>query len=100
MADTPGFWIYQAPNLVLAAIMYTLIGRFLLSLVFEPGTDKVIWRVFAQVTNPIVNAVAFVTPTLVPDRVVVLFAVVWILLARVLLFFTMRAYGLVPAVAG
>ncbi len=100
MADMPGFWIYQAPNLILAALMYTLIGRFLLSLIFEPGSDRVIWRVFAQITDPVVNAVGFVTPTVVPDRVVVLFAVVWILLARVLLFFSLRAYGLVPSVAG
>jgi YggT family protein len=100
MADTPGFWIYQAPNLILAAIMYTLIGRFLLSLVFQPDSDRVIWRVFAQVTDPVVRAVGFVTPTLVPDRLVVLFAVVWILFARVLLFFSLRAYGLIPPVTG
>jgi hypothetical protein len=98
MADTQGFWIFQAPNLLLAAMMYTLIGRFLLSLVFPLTSDKVLWRVFAQVTDPVVRAVAVVTPAVVPERLVVLFAVVWMMIARVLLFFTLRAYGLVPAV--
>lgn len=99
MADD-GFLTFQVPNLILAAMMYTLIGRFLLSLVFPPESDRVIWRVFAQITQPVVNAVAFVTPQLVPERLIVLFAVVWVFLARVLLFFILRSYGLVPSVGG
>jgi hypothetical protein len=98
MADVEGFWIYQLPNLILAAAMYTLLGRFLLSLIFEPTSDKVIWRVFAQISDPIVAAVAVVTPRAVPERIVVLFAVVWLFLLRVLLFFVLRSYGLIPAV--
>ena len=43
MAAVEGFWIYQLPNLILAAAMYTLLGRFFLSLVFEPDSNKVIW---------------------------------------------------------
>ena len=44
------------------------------------------------------SAVAFLTPQAVPDRVVVLFAVLWMFLLRVLLFFVLRSYGLIPAV--
>jgi hypothetical protein len=98
MADVEGFWIYQLPNLILAAAMYTLLGRFLLSMIFQPDSDKVVWRVFAQVTDPLVDAVALVTPRAVPARIVVLFAVVWLFLLRVLLFFVLRSYGLIPAV--
>jgi uncharacterized protein YggT (Ycf19 family) len=98
MAETEGFWIFQAPNLILAMIMYTLIMRFLLSLFFPPDSDKVIWRVVAQITDPVVRGVTAITPHVVPDRVVVLFAVVWMLLARVALFFILRSYGLVPPV--
>jgi hypothetical protein len=96
---TEGFWIYQVPNLVLAALMYTLLGRFLLSLVFAPTSDKVIWRVFAQVTEPVLNAVSAVTPRIVPDRILILFAVVWVFLARILLFFVLRTFNLIPSVA-
>ncbi len=99
MADD-GFLAFQVPNLILAALMYTLLGRFLLSLVFPPESDRVIWRVFAQVTQPFVNAIAFITPQLVPERLIVLFAVVWVFLARVVLFFILRSYGLVPSVGG
>ncbi len=99
MASAEGFWIYQLPNLVLAALMYTLLGRFLLSLFFEPDSDKVIWRVFAQVTDPIVGAVATITPRIVPERVVVLFAFVWLFLMRIALFFVLRTFNLIPSVA-
>jgi YggT family protein len=99
MASAEGFWIYQLPNLILAALMYTLLGRFLLSLFFEPNSDKVIWRVFAQVTDPVVNAVAAITPRAVPDRVVILFAVVWLFLLRIGLFFVLRTFNLIPSVA-
>lgn len=98
MAATEGFWIYQVPNLILAAAMYTLLGRFILSLIFEPHSDKVIWRVFAQITDPIVGAVSAITPRIVPDRVIVLFAVVWVFLARILLFFVLRTFNLIPPV--
>lgn len=93
------FWAFQVPNLFLAAVMYTLLGRFLLSLFFSPNSEKVIWRVFVQVTDPFVKAARFLTPQLVPLNLVVLFAALWTLLARVALFFTMAATGLLP-VAG
>jgi YggT family protein len=92
------FWVFQIPNLILAAIMYTLLGRFLLSLFFAPNSDKVLWRVFVQVTDPFVNAVRFVTPQLVPFNLVVLFAALWTLLARIGLFFAVAAGGLAPSV--
>jgi uncharacterized membrane protein len=78
--DSQGlFWLYQIPNLALAALMYTLLGRFVLSLFFADGSDKVIWTVFRQITQPAVNAVQLVTPYAVHERVVVLLTVVWVL---------------------
>jgi YggT family protein len=94
MASGDDFWVFQVPNLILAAAMYTLLGRF------QPDSDKVIWRVFAQVTDPIVRGVGFLTPQVVPDRLIVLLAVVWVFLARILLFFILRSYGLISPVAG
>ncbi|NJM33680.1 MAG: YggT family protein [Rhodomicrobium sp.] len=92
------FWVFQIPNLILAAIMYTLIGRFLMSLFFAPNSEKVIWRVFVQVTDPFVNAVRYITPQLVPVHLVVLFAALWALLARIALFFAVAAVGAAPSV--
>jgi uncharacterized protein YggT (Ycf19 family) len=92
------FWLYQIPNLALAALMYTLIGRFLLSLAFPPDSDKVIWRVFKQITDPVVNAVRFITPQIVPIHLLVLFAALWMLLLRIGLFLGLAAGGLRPTI--
>lgn len=92
------FWTFQIPNMILAAAMYTLLGRFLLSLFFHPNSDKVLWRVFVQITDPFVNAARFVTPQLVGLHLLVLFAALWTLLARIGLFLTLAAIGLRPTV--
>lgn len=94
------FWAFHAPNFLLAAMIYTVIARYVLSLFFRPDSDLVIWRVFCQITNPVLHAVRVVTPAVVPGPLVMVLAVVWLILLRVALFFTLRAYGLVPGVGG
>jgi uncharacterized protein YggT (Ycf19 family) len=96
--DSQGlFWLYQIPNLALAALMYTLMGRFILSLFFQPDSEKVIWSVFRQITQPAVNAVQLLTPAAVHERVVVLLAVVWVLLVRLLIFLGFAMMGWLPS---
>ena len=90
------FWYFQIPNLLLAAIMYTLLGRFLLSLFIQPSSDKVIWRVFVQVTDPFVSAARFITPQLVPLPLLVLFTAIWMLLVRIGFFLALAGMGLRP----
>ncbi len=101
MADVDSqslFWLYQIPNLLLAALMYTLMGRILLALFYAEDSDRVIWRVFKQVTDPVVNAVRVVTPLAVPPPVIVAFAVVWLMAVRLLVFFGYAWAGLLPSV--
>ncbi len=99
--DSQGlFWAYQIPNLALAALMYTLVGRFVLSLFFEDGSDRVIWTVFRQITQPAVSAVQLITPAAVHDRVLLLLAVVWVLLARLMLYLGFAAMGWLPKLTG
>jgi hypothetical protein len=101
MTDVQGaFWIYQLPNLILAMMMYTIIGRFLLSLAFPPDSDKVVWRVFVQITDPIIKATAFISPANVPERVIYLFAFLWLFVIRIVLYIILRMYGLAPSIAG
>lgn len=100
MTDSVGFWVFHLPNLMLAALIYTLLGRYILSLFFPPDSDKVIWRVFCQITDPILNLVRLVTPALVPMPLLNLFAIVWLFLARFLLFYIVRMLGLLPAATG
>jgi uncharacterized protein YggT (Ycf19 family) len=84
-------------NFILAAAMYTLIGRFLLSLFFDDSNEMVLWKVFRQVTDPVLNVVRVVTPQIVPARIVILFAAFWMLALRMALFLAMRYSGAVPA---
>lgn len=99
--DSQGlFWLYQIPNLALAALMYTLLGRFVLSLFFPPDSEKVIWTVFRQITQPAINAVQLVTPLAVHERVVVLLTVVWVLFVRLVVFVSFAAMGWVPTIVG
>jgi YggT family protein len=96
---SPGlYWLFQAPNLLIAAMMYTLLGRAILAIFFDEDSDKTIWRVFQQITQPVVNAVQMVTPLAVPPRVVVFFAVVWMLILRLLLLLGFAFAGLLPAI--
>jgi YggT family protein len=100
VAQEAGFWLFHLPNVLLAALIYTLIGRYILSLMFPPDSQKVVWRVFKQITDPVLNGVRAITPAVVPPPLLNLFAVVWLLLARVLLYFVVRSLGLLPTVTG
>lgn len=90
------FWYFHLPNLVLAALMYTLLGRLLLSAFFPADSTAVVWRVFRQVTDPVLHLVEFVTPRMVPVGIVLAFAVVWCLLLRMVLLILLAALGVAP----
>ncbi len=91
-----GFLFFHLPNFALAALTYTVIGRYILSLFFRPDSDLVIWRVFCQITNPVLKAVRYVTPQAVPSPMLMLLTIVWLMLLRVILFFVTRSMGLLP----
>lgn len=99
MSDT-GFWIFQLPNMLLAIAIYTLLGRYVLSLFFKPDSPLVFWTVFRQVTDPLIGAAEVITPKLVPRPLVCLLAVIWLILARIALFLLIRSLGLLPVVTG
>ena len=61
-----------------------------------PAENPVL-RVVAALTNPVVKTVAAVTPRVVPSALVVVFAIMWLLSARILLhqaFLARRMLGL------
>ena len=90
------YWYFQLPNFVLAALMYTLLGRALLGLIVQPDSSNYIWRFFCRLTDPVVAAVALVTPKAVAPVVVWLFGVVWLFWLRVLLLNVFLVLGAVP----
>jgi hypothetical protein len=90
------YWYFHLPNFVLAALMYTLFGRVLLSLFLEPDSSNYIWRFFCRFTDPVVGVVALVTPKATAPVVLWLFGFVWLFWMRVLLLNVFLALGAVP----
>lgn len=76
-------WLYLAPNFILAALMYTLLGRALLGLFVPPDSPNYIWRFFCRVTDPFIAVIAVVTPKAAVPVVVWLMGVVWLFWLRV-----------------
>jgi hypothetical protein len=92
------YWYYHLPNFLLAALMYTLLGRALLGLIVQPDSSNYIWRFFCRITDPVVAAVALVTPKAAAPVIVWLFGVVWLFWLRVLLLIVFLVLGLLPKV--
>jgi uncharacterized protein YggT (Ycf19 family) len=75
-------WYFHIPKYVLAALMYTLVGRFALSFFFPAGSTNPIFRAFGWITEPVVRLVRFVTPRVVPHLAILIFGALWMLVAR------------------
>ncbi len=90
------YWWFHLPNLVLATMMYTALGRFVLGFVFDERSDNFIWRFFVKITDPMLKLVKFVTPASVPDTIVLLLSVVWLFALRVVLLLGLIAAGVGP----
>ena len=94
------YWYFHLPNFVLAAVMYTMLGRFLLGLMVDADSPNYIWRFFCRITDPVVAAVTLVTPKAAAPVVVWLFGVVWLFWLRVLLLVALASLGLMSRSGG
>ena len=92
------YWYFHLPNFVLAALMYTLLGRVLLGLFVEPDSPNYIWRFFCRITDPVVALVALVTPKAAAPVVIWLFGFVWLFWLRVGLLYLFLLLGAVPRI--
>ena len=93
------YWYFHLPNLVLAAVMYTLMGRLMLSFFVAPDWKNYIWRAFVRITDPAVKLTRFVTPEALPHVLVLIFAILWVMLLRIGLFVGLGSMGLLPSVS-
>lgn len=78
-------WAVQIPNYVLAALMYTLLARFILSFLFAPESRNYIFLAFVRLTDPVLAAVRVITPAAVPHLILLIFAAIWMLFLRIVL---------------
>ena len=90
------YWYFHLPNFVLAALMYTLLGRALLALIVQPDSSNYIWRFFCRITDPFVALIAPVTPKAAAPVIVWLFGAVWLFWMRVGLLYLFLVFGLFP----
>lgn len=99
-ASFAGYWYFHLPNFVLAALMYTMLGRFLLGLMVDADSPNYIWRFFCRITDPVVAVLSVVTPRAVPPALLWLFGFVWLFWLRVAFHYTLLLVNLAPRVAG
>jgi hypothetical protein len=92
------YWYFHLPNFLLAAVMYTALGRLLLSFFVPPNWNNYIWRFFVRVTEPFLQMAKFITPAGVPSLVVLIFTILWLVVARVAFFIMMGALKLLPTI--
>src|SRR3546814_8197109 len=79
------YWYFHVPNYVIAALVYTLVARFGLSLFVSRDWPNYIWRFFLRLTDPVLAAVGWVTPSFVHGIFMPLVAVFWLVLLRIAL---------------
>jgi hypothetical protein len=76
-------WQLQIPSRILALLMYLLLARQVLELVFGTDSQRSIVRVLVLATNPVVRAVGAITPRVVPGALLTGCAIFWVLTARI-----------------
>lgn len=96
-ADFWQYWYYHLPNFVLAAVAYTLLGRFVLSFFLPPDSTNYIWRWFCRLTDWSLRTVAVITPRYVMFLFLPLIAACWLLALRVVFLLVMARAGLLPS---
>jgi YggT family protein len=92
-------WYFHLPNYLLAAVMYSFVGRFLLSLFLPPDSKNYIFRAFVLITDPMLAPIRFITPAIVPHMILLIFAALWTLVLRFALLVAL-AGTLSPVTAG
>lgn len=90
------YWYFHLPNFVLAALMYTLVARVALGLFVPENWDNYIWRFFKTITDPVVRAVRYITPDVLPNGIVLVFAALWLMVLRLAFFVILLNLGLAP----
>ncbi|HAE48290.1 MAG: YggT family protein [Tistrella sp.] len=90
------YWAYNLPNYVLSLLIYTLIGRALLSAFIRPGDPNYIWRFFCRITDPVLRLTAPLTPRFVLPGLRPLVAAGYLWILRIIFWLVMYNLGLAP----
>ncbi len=91
------YWYFHLPNYVLAALMYTMFGRFLLAAILRPDSPNYILRWFRILTDPVLVVVRYLTPAYISERHLPLAGMFWLAAARLTFYLVLFRMGLAPA---
>jgi hypothetical protein len=92
------YWYYNIPNYLLAALAYTMLGRFMLGFFVPEDWNNYIWRAFIRLSDPIIAVVRYITPLAVTHLWILILAALWIHLVRIAFTLAMLSWGLVPMI--
>lgn len=90
------YWYFQVPNYLLAALFYTLLGRFVISLFVPENWGNYIWRAFKLSTDWYLRLVRYLAPAIIPCGLLPLVGAFWAMAARVAFSVGMLAADLAP----
>lgn len=93
-------WYFHVPNLILAALIYLVIGRYLLGLALARHPSAAILRIVGTLADPVLGAVRSLTPRIVPEAIVAAFAVCWLTAARMVWYLACVAAGMRVQIGG
>lgn len=94
------FWLFHIINYILAVLIYTLAGRFVLGMLVSPESTNYIWRFFCRLTNPVLRAAGWVIPAYVMPGFRPLAAAFHLYALRIGLYLVLSAQGMAPRLEG
>jgi hypothetical protein len=86
------YWYFQIPNLMLVGLTYLIVAHGILAAI--GGERSAVVRPLRMVTDPLLCVAAAVTPRIVPRGGQLIFAVVWLFVARTVLYFGFSLAGI------
>ncbi|MFZ1774877.1 MAG: hypothetical protein WAT78_13080 [Rhizobiaceae bacterium] len=90
------YWYFHIPNFLLAALLYTAVGRLLLGMFVPADWNNYIWRFFKLLTDPALKVISPLTPASVPTNVRLVFLILWLMILRVGFYIVLNRMGLAP----
>lgn len=90
------YWYLHLPNYILAVLIYTLLGRFVLGFLLPPDSENYIWRFFQRITNPVLRVMDYVIPGYIVPFFRPLAAMFHLYVLRVALWLLFYSQGLAP----
>ncbi len=92
-------WYFHVPDRLIVLMMVLIAVHILFDLALATfrREDLGAMRFLSAVTAPVIAPVRFLTPRIVPDPLIMVFAIAWLMALRLVLFAVCAALGLRPA---